>query len=191
MSNNIKKELLGLMQKAVKLEVEKNGNEASRYCPVILHQPKRPKKLKQVMKILLCKWKENREVEMMQSISSYINPNTRGLTSNYKNTAIKDKEAYNGVMSQHLLNPVEDLVQALGQMQLYLHLLQQKMKIEHQIKRNRKNLENIILVLADMAIIISHKIHIEVCQWLLNGMIVAALLNLCGKIQTKCRAYKN
>ena len=41
-----KKELLGLMQKAVKLEVEKNGNEASRYCPVILHQPKRPKKLK-------------------------------------------------------------------------------------------------------------------------------------------------
>ena len=50
---------------------------------------------------------------MMQSISSYINPNTRGLTSNYKNTAIKDKEAYNGVMSQHLLNPVEDLVQAL------------------------------------------------------------------------------
>lgn len=45
MSNNIKKELLGLMQKAVKLEVEKNGNEASRYCPVILHQPKRPKKL--------------------------------------------------------------------------------------------------------------------------------------------------
>ena len=76
------------------------------------------------MKILLCKWKENREVEMMQSISSYINPNTRALTSNYKNTAIKDKEAYNGVMSQHLLNPVEDLVQALGQMQLYLHLLQ-------------------------------------------------------------------
>ena len=49
MSNNIKKELLGLMQKAVKLEVEKNGNEASRYCPVILHQPKRPKKLKQVL----------------------------------------------------------------------------------------------------------------------------------------------
>ena len=39
----------------------------------------------------------------------------------------------------------------------------------------------IILVLADMAIIISYKIHIEVCQWLLNGMIVAALLNLCGK----------
>ena len=32
---------------------------------------------------------------MMQSISSYINPNTRGLTSNYKNTAIKDKETYN------------------------------------------------------------------------------------------------
>ena len=28
---------------------------------------------------------------MMQSISSYINPNTRALTSNYKNTVIKDK----------------------------------------------------------------------------------------------------
>lgn len=41
----------------------------------------------------------------MQSISSYINPNTRGLTSNYKNTAIKDKETYNEAMSQHLLNP--------------------------------------------------------------------------------------
>ena len=53
------------------------------------------------------------EVEMMQSISSYINPNTRGLTSNYKNTAIKDKETYNKAMSQHLLNPVEDLVQVL------------------------------------------------------------------------------
>ena len=50
---------------------------------------------------------------MMQSISSYINPNTRGLTSNYKNTAIKDKETYNEAMSQHLLNPVEDLVQVL------------------------------------------------------------------------------
>ena len=50
---------------------------------------------------------------MMQSISSYINPNTRALTSNYKNTVIKDKEAYNGAMLQHLLNPVEDLVQVL------------------------------------------------------------------------------
>ncbi len=49
----------------------------------------------------------------MQSISSDINPNTRGLTSNYKNTAIKDKETYNEAMSQHLLNPVEDLVQVL------------------------------------------------------------------------------
>lgn len=41
-----------------------------------------------------------------------------------------------------------------------------------------------------MAIIISHKIHIEVCQWLLNGMIVAALLNLCGKIQTNAELIK-
>ena len=58
-------------------------------------------------------------------------------------------------------------------------------------KKFRKNRALIILVLADMAIIISHKIHIEVCQWLLNGMIVAALLNLCGKIQTKCKLEKN
>ena len=50
---------------------------------------------------------------MMLSISYYINPNIRALTSNYKNTVIKDKEAYNGAMSQHLLNPVEDLAQAL------------------------------------------------------------------------------
>lgn len=50
---------------------------------------------------------------MIQSTSYYVNPNTRGLTSNYKNTAIKDKAAYDGVMSQHLLNPVEDLAQVL------------------------------------------------------------------------------
>lgn len=50
---------------------------------------------------------------MIQSTSYYINPNTRGLTSNPKNTVIINKEAYNGVMSQHLLNPVENLVQVL------------------------------------------------------------------------------
>ncbi len=50
---------------------------------------------------------------MIQSTSYYINPNTRGLTSNYKNTIIKNKEAYDGAMSQHLLNPVENLVQVL------------------------------------------------------------------------------
>ena len=32
MSNNIKKELLSLMQKAVKLEVEQNGNEDGFLC---------------------------------------------------------------------------------------------------------------------------------------------------------------
>ena len=56
---------------------------------------------------------KTKEIETMQSISSYINPNTRGLTSNYKNTAIKDKGTYNEAMSQHLLNPVEDFVQVL------------------------------------------------------------------------------
>lgn len=48
------------------------------------------------------------------SIPYYVNPNTRGLTSNYKNTVIKDKAMYEGVMSHHLLNPVEDLVQILN-----------------------------------------------------------------------------
>ena len=49
---------------------------------------------------------KTKEIETMQSISSYINPNTRGLTSNYKDTAIKDKETYNEAMSQHLLNQI-------------------------------------------------------------------------------------
>ena len=48
--NNIKINMIVFLVSAmvifVKLEVEKNGNEASRYCPVILHQPKRPKKQK-------------------------------------------------------------------------------------------------------------------------------------------------
>ena len=44
--------------------------------------------------------------------SYYVNPNTQGLTSNLKNTAIKDKHAFDSSM-QHLLNPVEDLVQVL------------------------------------------------------------------------------
>lgn len=46
MSKNIKRGLLSIMEKAVRLEVEKNGNNVSKYCPVILHQPKRPKKQK-------------------------------------------------------------------------------------------------------------------------------------------------
>lgn len=46
MSGNIKKGMLSMMERAIKFEVEKNGNNASQYCPVILHQPKRPKKQK-------------------------------------------------------------------------------------------------------------------------------------------------
>lgn len=46
-----------------------------------------------------------------QGTSWYVNPNTRNLTSNRKNTAIKDREAF-GCM-QRLLNPVEDMVRAL------------------------------------------------------------------------------
>ena len=48
-------------------------------------------------------------------------------------------------------------------------------------EKNFRKQALIILVLSDIAIIVLYKIHIEVCQWLLNGMIVAALLNLCGK----------
>ena len=51
-------------------------------------------------------------MEISNNQSYYINPNTRQVTSNIKNTAIKDREAFNGSM-QNLLNPVEDLVQVL------------------------------------------------------------------------------
>ncbi len=43
--------------------------------------------------------------------SRYVNPNNRTLTSNRKNTEIKDQDNF-GCM-QHLLNPVEDMVKAL------------------------------------------------------------------------------
>ena len=51
-------------------------------------------------------------MEISNNQSWYVNPNTRQVTSNIKNTAIKDREAFNGSM-QNLLNPVEDLVQVL------------------------------------------------------------------------------
>lgn len=44
--------------------------------------------------------------------SWYVNPNIRQVTSNKKNTIIKDREAFNGSM-QNLLNPVENLAQVL------------------------------------------------------------------------------
>ena len=43
--------------------------------------------------------------------SWYVNPNTRTLTSNRKNTEIKDQDHF-GCM-QRLLNPVEDMVKAI------------------------------------------------------------------------------
>ena len=43
--------------------------------------------------------------------SRYVNPNNRTLTSNRKNTEIKDQDNF-GCM-QRLLNPVEDMVKAL------------------------------------------------------------------------------
>lgn len=42
----------------------------------------------------------------------YVNPNNRQITSNLKNTAIKDREAFNGSM-QRLLKPIENLAQVL------------------------------------------------------------------------------
>lgn len=44
--------------------------------------------------------------------SWYVNPNIRQVTSNKKNTIIKDREAFNASM-QNLLNPVENLAQVL------------------------------------------------------------------------------
>ena len=51
-------------------------------------------------------------MEISNNQSYYINPNTKQFTSNVKNTAIKDREVFNGSM-QNLLNPIEDLVQVL------------------------------------------------------------------------------
>lgn len=57
--------------------------------------------------------------------------------------------------------------------------------LDYDEKKKFRKQTLMILTLADIAIIISYKNHIEVCQWLLNGMLVAAMLNLAGEIQTK------
>lgn len=62
--------------------------------------------------------------------------------------------------------------------------------LDHEERKKFRKQALIVLVLADIAVIISCKNHIEVCQWLLNGMIVAALLNLAGEIQTKRKGGK-
>lgn len=62
--------------------------------------------------------------------------------------------------------------------------------LDHEERKKFRKQALIVLALADVAIIISHKNHIEVCQWLLNGMMVAALLNLAGEIQTKRKGGK-
>ena len=54
-----------------------------------------------------------RRKTMITATSYYVNPNTRGLTSDYKNTMIKDQQAYDNLPHQHLLKPVEDLTQVL------------------------------------------------------------------------------
>lgn len=45
----------------------------------------------------------------------------------------------------------------------------------------------IILMMADMAVIISGIADGVIFQWLLNGVVIAAQLTLFGKLQTKCR----
>ena len=47
-------------------------------------------------------------MEISNNQSYYINPNTRQFIK-CENTAIKDREVFNGSM-QNLLNPIEDLV---------------------------------------------------------------------------------
>lgn len=51
-------------------------------------------------------------MDISNNQSWYVNPNIRQVTSNKKNTVIKDREAFNGSM-QNLLNPVENLAQVL------------------------------------------------------------------------------
>lgn len=51
-------------------------------------------------------------MEISNNQSCYVNPNTRQITSNVKNAAIKNREAFDGSMP-HLLNPVENLAQVL------------------------------------------------------------------------------
>lgn len=51
-------------------------------------------------------------MDISNNQSWYVNPNIRQVTSNKKNTIIKDREAFNSSM-QNLLNPVENLAQVL------------------------------------------------------------------------------
>ena len=43
MRNELKKGLLNILDKTAKVEVQKSTNEKWPICPLILHQPKRPK----------------------------------------------------------------------------------------------------------------------------------------------------
>jgi|GEM_PF-747459 cyclic lactone autoinducer peptide len=51
--NNARKKLLELVKKIVKFEAMKNGNDVLHYCPVILHQPQRPKSVRNEVDILI------------------------------------------------------------------------------------------------------------------------------------------
>lgn len=44
MRNGLKKGMLNILDKTAKVEVEKSMNEKWPICPLIMHQPKRPKR---------------------------------------------------------------------------------------------------------------------------------------------------
>ena len=90
-------------------------------------------------------------MEISNNQSYYINPNTRQFTSNVKNTAIKDREVFNGSM-QNLLNPIEDLVQ----------VLKTPIKLVDSSSLNR--LSNSVNIASDMRIAVNNGYILEVKQ---------------------------
>jgi cyclic lactone autoinducer peptide len=44
MKKKVEKSLLSIVEKVVRVEVQKNNGSELQICPFILHQPKRPKK---------------------------------------------------------------------------------------------------------------------------------------------------
>lgn len=42
--DKVRKKLLRIVEKTVKIEVDRNEKNNLQFCPAILHQPKRPKK---------------------------------------------------------------------------------------------------------------------------------------------------
>lgn len=62
--------------------------------------------------------------------------------------------------------------------------------LDYNEKKKFRKQALMILGLADVAVITLYQNNTEICQWLLNGMMVAALLNLFGKIQINRKGGK-